>query len=152
MNCLACGASTMNPKFCSRSCAAKFNNQQFVKREKQRFFCHKCGSPARYRRKYCERCNPMNGADWSTRTLAFARSFLDYHARIRQLARKVYYGSGRPAKCVNCGYSKHFEICHIKPIQEFPENTSIADINSLNNLVALCPNCHWEFENGMLTF
>jgi hypothetical protein len=152
MICVTCGASTPNPKFCSKSYAAKFNNRESPKRQRQDFFCQKCGAPARYRRKCCEQCNPMNGADWSTRTLLFARSFLDYHARIRQLARKNYYDSGRPRKCSKCGYSKHLEICHIKPIQDFDEDTPIAVINSLDNLVALCPNCHWEFDNGLLVF
>jgi hypothetical protein len=23
-------------------------------------------------------------------------------------------------------------------------------VNSLDNLVGLCPNCHWEFDHGLL--
>ncbi len=152
MGCTACGGPTSNPKFCSRSCAARFNNRAFPKRARKDFFCGNCGAPARYRRKFCDACSPKNGADWSKRTLSFARRFLDYHARIRQLARKTYYGSGRPLRCVNCGYSKHLEICHKKPIQDFPEDAPIAVVNAIDNLVALCPNCHWEFDNGLIVF
>jgi hypothetical protein len=25
-------------------------------------------------------------------------------------------------------------------------------VNSLDNLVGLCPNCHWEFDHGLLQF
>lgn len=152
MNCLNCGTETLNPKFCSKSCAAQYNNRQFPKRERQVFFCENCGREASYRRRFCADCNPNNGANWGTRTLAFVRTFLDYHARIRQLARRTYYNSGRPKHCANCGYTKHLEICHIRPIQDFPEETPIAEVNSLDNLVALCPNCHWEFDNGMISF
>ncbi len=150
MNCLNCGIETANPKFCSRSCAARYNNHHYPKREKKKFFCEKCGAEADYRRRFCETCNPKGGADWSKRTLSFARSFLDYNARIRQLSRKVYYASDHTKQCINCGYSKHAEVCHIKSIQEFPEDTPISVINSPDNLVALCPNCHWEFDHGLL--
>lgn len=34
MNCLNCNNSTNNPKFCSRSCSASYNNKLFPKREK----------------------------------------------------------------------------------------------------------------------
>ncbi|MBI5303413.1 MAG: HNH endonuclease [Chloroflexi bacterium] len=150
MICLNCGVETANPKFCSRSCAAQYNNKQFPKRDRKQFRCEKCGGVAEYRRKFCEDCSPKNGVDWSKRTFGFVRSSLDFHARIRQLARKAYYTSDRPSQCVVCGYSKHIEICHIKSIQEFSEHTPISVINSLDNLVALCPNCHWEFDHGLL--
>lgn len=42
------------------------------------------------------------------------------------------------------------EICHIKPISEFSDDTLIAIINHPDNIVILCPNCHWEFDNGLL--
>lgn len=50
-----------------------------------------------------------------------------------------------------CGYDKHVEVCHIKAIRDFDLKTKIKDINSKENLVLLCPNCHWEFDNGLLT-
>jgi hypothetical protein len=150
VGCLNCGADTLNPKFCSKSCAAQYNNKQFPKREKQKLFCENCGAEAPPRRRFCDKCTPKNGADWNARTLSFVRSMLDYHARIRQLARKAYSSSGRPRQCINCGHTKHLEICHVKPIQDFPDDTPISTINSLDNLVALCPNCHWEFDNGLL--
>jgi hypothetical protein len=150
MQCLNCGIATPNPKFCSRTCAAQYNNRQFPKREKRKFFCRNCGAETEYRRQYCDSCSPKDGADWSKRTLAFVRSFLDFHARIRQLARRTYSGSGNPQQCVNCGYSKHVQICHIRAIQDFPDDTPISVINSPENLVALCPNCHWELDHGLL--
>jgi hypothetical protein len=32
----------------------------------------------------------------------------------------------------------------------FPLDTPISVVNSLDNLVGLCPNCHWEFDHGLL--
>ena len=53
--------------------------------------------------------------------------------------------------CQNCGYLHHVEVCHIKPISEFNEDSLVDDINDDSNLLFLCPNCHWEFDNKLLT-
>lgn len=52
--------------------------------------------------------------------------------------------------CKNCGYNKHVEVCHIKAVSSFEDDDLVNDINSVNNLVYLCPNCHWEFDYGTL--
>lgn len=52
--------------------------------------------------------------------------------------------------CENCGYNKHTELCHIKDVTLFPLETTLGEINDIKNIVVLCPNCHWEFDNGRL--
>lgn len=52
--------------------------------------------------------------------------------------------------CQNCGYSKHVELCHIKAITSFDLSTTLGEINHTNNVVQLCRNCHWEFDNNLL--
>jgi predicted HNH restriction endonuclease len=42
------------------------------------------------------------------------------------------------------------EICHIKGIAEFSQNSLISEVNALSNLVALCKNHHWEHHHGYL--
>lgn len=69
---------------------------------------------------------------------------------IRKDARNVFYESGNEYKCIICGYSNHVEISHIKPVSEFDDNDLILDINNIDNLVALCPNHHWEFDAGLI--
>lgn len=53
--------------------------------------------------------------------------------------------------CQKCGYDKHVELCHIKPINSFEDSATIREINCSDNLVVLCPNHHWEFDNNCLT-
>lgn len=53
--------------------------------------------------------------------------------------------------CYFCDYSKHIEVAHIKSVQSFDENNLIGSINSIENLVALCPTHHWEYDNGLLS-
>jgi 5-methylcytosine-specific restriction endonuclease McrA len=153
MKCLQCGVETNNPKFCSTSCAAKYNNRIRPKRKRRRYFCKSCGVETGNRRNYCTSCNPTKPRDFSNVTLAEIRSRTRYQANawIRNLARRAYYASDKPQHCVQCGYSRHIEVCHLKSIQDFPESTTISVINSLDNLVALCPNCHWELDHGILS-
>jgi len=53
--------------------------------------------------------------------------------------------------CAVCGYDLHVEVCHIKDIKWYPDDTLVAVINHLDNLVALCKNHHWEFDSGHLS-
>ena len=58
---------------------------------------------------------------------------------------------GFPRVCFTCGYDKFVEVCHIKPVSEFPPSAFVSEINSLDNLILLCRNCHYEYDNGLLT-
>jgi 5-methylcytosine-specific restriction endonuclease McrA len=70
---------------------------------------------------------------------------------IRAKARILYQQSQKPYVCYNCGYDKHVQICHLKPLHLFADDTLISIVNDLNNLIALCPNCHWELDNNILS-
>lgn len=65
--------------------------------------------------------------------------WIRFHARKKMENKK---------SCQCCGFSAHVEVCHIKPIGDFPKNATISEVNSFENLVILCPNCHWLFDNG----
>lgn len=72
-------------------------------------------------------------------------------ALIRNRARRMY-DNVINGGCKICGYSKHVEVCHIKPISKFDGECKISEINSENNIVILCPNHHWEFDNNLIKF
>jgi hypothetical protein len=56
--CVQCKSLTLNPKFCSNSCAATYNNTASPKRKKQYKICPTCGVE-HTRIKYCsDECNP----------------------------------------------------------------------------------------------
>lgn len=150
IKCLHCGKLTQNPKFCSRSCNAIYNNTLKPKRAKTKT-CAKCGALIPSVRKNCTNCVP-NRKDWSTRTIADIHSAAKYQvsSQLRTMARQQFAKSQRQRICQNCGYSKHVEICHIHAIQDFPPDTPVSIVSGIDNLVALCPNCHWEFDHGVL--
>ena len=151
-HCLNCGRETTNPKYCSRSCAAQSTNRLFPKRTRKVHYCKVCGTQVSPRRKYCDACHPQR-VDWDEVSLHDLQGKRKYqiNSRIRELARTKYLVSDRPQCCAICGYDQHFEVCHIRPISSFSPTATIGEINSLENLIALCPNCHWEFDNGLLS-
>lgn len=150
-NCLHCGAETANAKYCSRSCANRVNGHLFPSRQRLARSCKHCGTALLTRRTTCDACNP-GFVDWRTVQLQQlkAKALQQYAAQIRSLAREVYRKSNRPKACAVCGYHTHFEVCHVRPISDFLPTDYVADVNQLDNLVALCPNHHWEFDHGLL--
>lgn len=72
----------------------------------------------------------------------------DPYAKIRVYARKKIEKSEFEKECIKCGWDHHADVCHIKDISDFSDDTLIEEINSFTNLTLLCPNCHWLFDNS----
>jgi predicted restriction endonuclease len=66
-------------------------------------------------------------------------------------AKRVYANSSLPKYCWICGYNKHYDVCHIKPVRLFTDDALISNVNSLTNLMAMCRNHHWEFDHNQLS-
>lgn len=69
---------------------------------------------------------------------------------IRKDACKVFEKSNKEYKCAICGYTNHVEIAHIKAVSDFTDDSLLTDINNIENLIALCPNHHWEYDNKLI--
>ena len=114
--------------------------------------CNTCGEDIKrtsYKdnRSLCHGCKPSHYVNVDTTTygeLSKHKGKTYANIRIREWARKKYLESDRLQECYHCGYNEHFEICHI-------EDVTISEINDIDNLVALCPNHHWELDYGSLT-
>jgi hypothetical protein len=76
-----------------------------------------------------------------------ARSAIQRHARI------TYFESAKHTHCcmITCSYATHIDVAHIKPVCEFTDDNTVAEINKKENLMGLCKNHHWEFDNGYIT-
>jgi hypothetical protein len=151
-------------KFCSRSCSAKFNN---IKRIKSDFIAHKacniCKNNFEIKRrpsgtfsskKICPSCvdNNINSINMKTKGDLFLsrKNWQSARSIIQKNANKTYLKSNNSKKCKICGYDLFIEIAHIKSVSSFPATTLISEINSIDNLIALCRNHHWEYDNGFL--
>lgn len=95
-----------------------------------------------------------NNKDWNKITkkelFSYYKNWQTARTQIRKLAQKIFEESEKEYKCPICGYNKHIEIAHIKAVADFDDNSTIAEINNPNNLIGLCPNHHWEYDNGIL--
>lgn len=153
IDCITCNKETTNPKFCSKSCAATYNNKMVPKRYKTNK-CLKCSDLIWKDRTYCRACwRTVRNLNWRQKTLGEFRigNANQYgYPMIRADSRRTYINSGKPMLCHHCSYDLHVDICHIKDIKDFDDITPIGVINDLSNLVALCKNHHWEFDHNVL--
>ena len=159
--CTHCNKPTNNAKFCSRSCSAKETNK--TPKRKLIRKCTSCNSIVRnYRSTLCEHHFNLKSAAYKQQlqdlTIAdyFNRECIkklhpsSKFAHIRGLCR-VAHKHLLLKPCHKCGYNKHVELCHIKSLSSFPPTAKISEVNASNNIIQLCPNCHWEFDKGLIT-
>lgn len=156
-------------KICSKCKENKVVSEFYVRDKEKYLLDNRCKScckvvPPRKPTKLCPECN--TNKTWKGNKCQSCRSLLkqkeysrltlgdktyDKHkyakyAYIRYYAKQKAKELGWK-KCSECGYDKHFEVAHIRPISDFPPETLLTEVNSESNLKALCPNCHWEFDN-----
>ena len=127
--------------FCDHSCSATFNNQQREIKEKVKKV--EDSKPKK------EKFDFILGL---TKKDLFEKHGIYYRFRavIRKHAHFIFNKYHKHKKCEVCGYNTHVEVCHIKSVSSFSDDTLIIEINSIDNLVGLCPNHHWEFDNGKI--
>lgn len=154
--CIQCNKETNNPKFCSRNCAATFNNLKYPKRHKTKK-CKKCSKLIGAGNIHCEKCRiPNDYSKYDELTIKDLEYGLEQlacnkHVKIRDRARTIYKNSKKPKTCIICGYNLHCDIAHIKPVSKFNTNAKLTEVNNIDNLVALCKNHHWEFDHGYIS-
>lgn len=157
MFCTQCNKETINPKFCSRSCSATYFNKLNPKRlRKTPCRIDGCNNVTKsYRHTRCEHHwqeylqNKLSNK--TLRELNEAISAKGKHkswrsARVRSIGRAMHKNLLQ-LPCAHCNYDKHVELCHIKAITSFPDTATVGEVNVLSNVIQLCPNCHWEFDN-----
>ena len=129
-------SSIKKRKFCGSSCSASFNNIGITRVDKKIEKIKK------------ERFDISN----LTKGEIFKR-YSSYHSArssICKHARRVYLKSEKEKKCFVCGYDKKIDIAHIKSVSSFISDILVSEINDINNLLALCPNHHSEFDDGLI--
>lgn len=122
-------------EFCNRSCSASFNNKipKRIKKVKEKII------------KRLILGNKTKGELFENRS-----NWQNARSAIQKNARVIFENSNEPKCCKECGYDKHYEVCHIKSVSSFSDDSLIKDINNIENLIALCPTHHWEFDNNVL--
>jgi hypothetical protein len=148
--------------FCSRACSATFNNagkRRHPPRTCQTCSCSYVRTKTHRSFKYCVECvthihstndiKNMTKKEYQERESVKGKHPSWLNAHIRNFNRS-WNSDLRSKPCQKCGYSTHVELAHIKAIHEFSEDSLLSEINNPSNILVLCPNHHWEFDNGIL--
>ena len=128
-------------KFCNSSCSTSFNNKNRI-----------TGQQSKKEIKVKENKINPNSISHLTKGELYKRNKDNFSSRsaICKNARIVYRNSKKDKCCLVCKYDKYYEVCHIKPVSEFTNDAKISEINDINNLAALCPNHHKEYDNNLI--
>lgn len=152
IKCLHCEKETKNPKFCSSNCSATYNN---IKRSKHPSNnCVKCGEKIKHTSICCIKCYPLYKIEkFGEKIIKQFRdipSSKNRYQDVRNHAHRVadYYDIKK--ECPYCDYRNHVQLCHIKDIGDFPNDSTLNEINDPTNLIYLCPNHHWDLDHGHL--
>lgn len=141
MNCVRCNKETNNPKFCCRSCAASYNNEQYPKRQKDAsklVACLHCKNLFTYNvhknRKYCS----LKCANAHRAFIIETQGFGNGHSHNNSIRRYLKAKHGN--KCMICGQSG--EDWNGKPITLIVDHIDgKSNNNTIENLRIVCPNC-----------
>lgn len=140
MACLQCGDYAKN-KFCSHSCAAKYNNVRKKPKLEKEEFCLWCGGDiGKNATKFCSReCKPEYALHVFLNKWRLGLFNSSDPASIPTIRRYLKHKYGN--KCSRCSWHEanpynnviYLEIEHID---------GDSDNNDENNLDLICPNCH----------
>lgn len=162
MLCLNCNIKDAKIKFCSSACAATYNNHLYPKRKKTKI-CN-CGNLVASGYKYCEECR-SKGLSYIRSKETIDKYRMDDRTTLEALLSKGQNDANKFSKirghakrkmknkaqiCSVCAYDLHVEVCHKISIKDWPLSATVGEINAYENLILLCPNCHWEFDSGLL--
>lgn len=147
--------------YCSCSCAASCNNKGMQRHKPKIKTCLLCGknytNNKNHRSKlHCENCKIVN--HYKLKTIGEYRNKDTYknmhpswiHTHIRNF-NKTWNKNLRKLPCQVCGYTNHVELAHIKGVAQFNDDALLSVVNSPDNILVLCPNHHWEFDNNLIT-
>jgi 5-methylcytosine-specific restriction endonuclease McrA len=150
--------------FCNSSCAAKYNNRLYPKRQKlSNRYCPICGGLKDGESKLCKKCSDNESRTTKDKMLG---DYIGYGEKREKYISSKCQSIRRDAKrtlmedttrekvceyCKNHEFDEILEVHHIKPIADFDEHTKISEINSLDNLVWLCPNHHTMLEKRLIS-
>ena len=151
--------------FCSRSCAAKNNNLGVQHNKPIERTCAHCNIKYRCSKNnrivlLCEKCSNT----FRDRTDFYKA--ITYEQYLEEASIKNKHPSWKSSHirafckrwnkdltilpCQVCNYDTHIELCHIKPISSFNDTATLGEINSPKNILVLCRNHHWEFDNKVI--
>jgi len=154
IECINCGEKTKNPKFCTASCAATYNNKS--RRKNPIPYCKGdgCDKITYGKTGYCKKCRvEFTIEQYAEKTIQdlMLNFRKNRYQEIRNHAHRVADFHSLEKNCPYCKGANHFDLCHIQSIGDFDKDTKLSIVNHVDNLIYLCKNHHWDLDHGFLT-
>lgn len=140
MKCINCQFETSNPKFCSKSCSAIYNNIRYPKRSKIKT-CKLCKEKIPSSRTYCDSCwSPSARSIYNLNEWIAGKWRGGSDLGLSEVVRNYLLEKANYC-CSKCGFNTSHP----------DDNRSILEINHIDgnglnhnasNLEVICPNCH----------
>ncbi len=168
--CANCEKETANKKFCSRNCAGLHGIKKLQAPSGRK--CYRCGEKYDHvinkssnvrNKKLCPACNSSKSIHHLNRVeKLISLTVGELKEKLKKSGVHSSWGLSELRgfnrlwnkhllkRCQVCNYDRHVELAHIRPVSSFPEDALIVDINSDENVRGLCPNHHWELDNGFI--
>lgn len=166
MICINCNASTVNKRFCSRSCSASYNNSLRAKKHK----CKRCETPVGFRRKYCNFClskrrrtschnHPEQDLFERNKRMICRKCESEKVVKRRKKVKQILVEE-HGGKCKICGYDRcaaalHFH--HLEPehkdfgISQSGQTKSIVKLREeASKCILVCSRCHTEIHERII--
>ncbi len=162
-------------KLCSDACRDLWRRRPQLKlppapHGEMQCVCEGCNKPFTYQkehrdrfvRKFCSReCRtraatlkrgrqPRSDATLKGELFRQQATWQSARTAVRHHATKAANRAGLVKQCKVCQYSHHVELAHRKSVSSFPDTATLGEINAPVNLVYLCPNHHWEYDNDLI--
>lgn len=120
-------------------------------------FCDKCLEEVRVENGWNQQRSNGLGYDKPIREMSKKELFefknndpYKFKISVGTLAKRTYQKEHGHSRCVRCDFPA-ITVSHKRAVADFPDDTLIKDINAPDNLLGLCPNCHWMWDKGYLT-
>ena len=147
-------AETRRKVFCNRSCAATYQGLH----RPPKYTCLDCGVRVSRNSSRCMPCyrkhksvaSKSNGVITKGELFTKRKGYQSARNGIRRHA-KCVFDSMNITACQVCGYTKHIDAAHKRSVSSFPDEATLLEINSPDNLIGLCPNCHWEYDHDLIS-
>lgn len=136
--------------FCSQSCSASFNNKGITRNPKNPNKTCSCGNKKTKISISCNSCKLQRISDITldkpiSALYEFSGGSSTKYNRIRIHARRLMKLHRIQKHCAKCNHNEFdsiVEVCHLRQLNTFPDNTLLREANSLLNLAYLCPSHH----------
>lgn len=167
--CNNCNTQTNNPKFCSRSCSASYNNHKVPKRSLRVKHCALCNTTlSTNRNKFCPNCllkyRERNIRDcvcllcdkkyvYTPRSGHSLQQCSSCRANSKRNTKKLRMIAYKGGCCIRCGYNKSPRALHFHHLDSQAKEFTLSNSRvykwdtlkaELDKCVLVCANCHAE--------